>query len=69
MAASTPTLTSESRVMRRFYHKSGNFTCYPGKPTRVGVRYLDDGSKQRYCKKCGSTIGQIAPPRAAYAKK
>lgn len=35
MAASTPTLKSESREMRRFYHKSANFTCYPGKPQRV----------------------------------
>ncbi len=23
------------------------------RPTRVGVRFLDDGSKSRYCKKCG----------------
>lgn len=37
--------------------------------TRVGVRYLDDGSKERYCKKCGAGNGQIAPPRARYARK
>jgi large subunit ribosomal protein L24 len=24
-----------------------------GKPTRVGVRVLDDGSRARFCKKCG----------------
>ena len=24
-----------------------------GKPTRVGFRFLEDGSKSRYCKKCG----------------
>jgi large subunit ribosomal protein L24 len=24
-----------------------------GKPTRVGFRYLDDGTKARFCKKCG----------------
>ena len=36
--------------------------------TRTGVRYADDGSKHRYCKKCGAAIGQIAPPRARYAK-
>lgn len=39
-----------------------------GKPSRTGARYLDDGSKERYCKKCGSSIGQIAPPRPRYAK-
>lgn len=39
-----------------------------GAPTRTGARYLDNGSKERYCKKCGSGIGQIAPPRARHAK-
>jgi len=39
------------------------------KPTRVGVRYLPDGSKERYSKKSGVSMGAIAPPRASYAKK
>lgn len=38
-------------------------------PTRIGFRYEDDGSKHRFCKKCGASLGQIAPPRATYAKK
>ncbi len=38
-------------------------------PTRLGVRYLDDGSKERFCKKCGAANGQIAPPKTRYAKK
>jgi large subunit ribosomal protein L24 len=37
--------------------------------TRVGVRYLPDGSKERYAKKSGVSLGPVAPPRAAYAKK
>ena len=37
--------------------------------TRTGVRYLEDGSKVRFCKKCGAAIGQIAPPKARQAKK
>jgi large subunit ribosomal protein L24 len=37
--------------------------------TRAGARYLDDGSKERYCKKCGRSLGQISPPRAAYARQ
>ena len=37
-------------------------------PTRTGARYLDDGSKERYCKKCGAGNGLISPPKAAYAK-
>jgi len=39
-----------------------------GNPTRVGVRYLDDGRKERYAKKSGTSLGEIAPARAAYAK-
>lgn len=40
-----------------------------GKPTRVGVRYLEDGSKERYAKKSGKSIGKIAPARAQHAAK
>jgi large subunit ribosomal protein L24 len=38
-------------------------------PTRVGVRILDDGSKERFSKKSGASMGIIAPPKAALAKK
>ncbi len=37
--------------------------------TRTGARHQDDGSKHRYCKKCGADNGQLAPPKARYAKK
>lgn len=40
-----------------------------GKPTRIGVRYLPDGTKERYSKKSGATISVIAPARASHAKK
>lgn len=40
-----------------------------GQPTRVGARFLEDGSKERFCKKCGAANGQIAPPKASKAKK
>ena len=33
-------------------------------PARVGARTLEDGSKQRYCKKCDANIGQISPPKS-----
>jgi len=36
---------------------------------RVGARFLDDGRKERFCKKCGKGLGEISPPKAAYAKK
>jgi large subunit ribosomal protein L24 len=40
-----------------------------GAATRLGARYLPDGAKERYCKKCGAGNGQIAPAKARYAKK
>jgi large subunit ribosomal protein L24 len=40
-----------------------------GKPTRTGVRYRDDGTKELYAKKSGTTIRVLSKPRAAYAKK
>jgi len=39
------------------------------KPTRVGVRYLPDGSKELYAKKSGTTIRSLSKARAAYATK
>jgi large subunit ribosomal protein L24 len=40
-----------------------------GKGTRVGARYLGDGSKERFCKKCSAALGRISPPRETYATK
>lgn len=37
--------------------------------TRLGVRYAGDGSKERFCKACGSNMGQVAPPRKAHERK
>ena len=39
-----------------------------GNPTRIGVRYLDDGSKERFAKKSGASLGKVAPARASYKK-
>lgn len=39
------------------------------KPTRVGVRYLDDGSKELYAKKSGTRIRLLSKPDPKYAKK
>ena len=38
-------------------------------PTRVGVRYTEDGRKERYAKRSGASLGFISPPRKAYARK
>jgi large subunit ribosomal protein L24 len=39
------------------------------KPTRVGVRYLPDGSKELYSKKSKSRIRLLSKPNPKYAKK
>ena len=39
------------------------------KTTRLGVRHADDGSKERFCKRCGASAGVISPAKARYAKK
>lgn len=38
------------------------------KPTRVGFRYLADGTKERYAKRSGVALGSISPARKRYAK-
>ena len=39
------------------------------KPTRIGFRYLDDGSKERFAKRSGVSLGVVSPPRARHAKE
>jgi large subunit ribosomal protein L24 len=39
-----------------------------GQPTRVGVRILADGSKERYSKKSSASMGEISPPKEARKK-
>jgi large subunit ribosomal protein L24 len=40
-----------------------------GKATRTGARFANDGSKERFCKRCSAAQGAIAPPHASHAKK
>ena len=47
----------------KFYCSS----CQSG--VRLGVRFLEDGSKERFCKNCGTSLGELAPAKPAYAKK
>ena len=37
------------------------------KGVRTGARFLKDGSKERYCRKCGGSLGPIAPARKSHA--
>ncbi len=40
-----------------------------GAAARLGARYLDNGSKERFCKRCGAGNGELSPARARYAKE
>jgi large subunit ribosomal protein L24 len=40
-------------------------TCRRG--VRIGRRYAADGRKERYCKKCGNSLGSLSKPRRRYA--
>lgn len=37
--------------------------------TRTGARFRDDGTKERFCKKCGAANGVIAPAHKSHASK
>lgn len=37
--------------------------------TRLGIRFTDEGVKERFCKKCGANAGEIAPAHVSHAKK
>ena len=38
------------------------------KPTRIGYRFLDDGSKERFARISNVSLGQVSPAKAAHAK-
>lgn len=40
-----------------------------GKRTRVGVRFLADGRKERFAKVSGASLGEISPANANRAKR
>ena len=40
-------------------------TC--GQGVKLGYRYLEDGSKERFCRKCEKSVGQTSPARKQYA--
>jgi large subunit ribosomal protein L24 len=49
-----------SNVM--FYCESCN------RPTRLGLRYTNEGAKERFCKRCQTAVGTVSPPKAAHAR-
>lgn len=48
--------------------QASNVLYYCGacnKPTRVGFRVTAEGAKERYCKACQASAGQVSPARKA----
>jgi large subunit ribosomal protein L24 len=39
-----------------------------GRGVRLGIRYRDDGGKERFCKRCKKSVGVISPPKVRYAE-
>jgi len=39
-----------------------------GKASRLGLRYVADGAKERFCRRCDKSVGTISPPKATYSK-
>ena len=39
-----------------------------GAAGRVGRRILDNGQKERYCKRCSTGLGTLGPPKPSRAK-
>jgi large subunit ribosomal protein L24 len=40
-------------------------TCQRG--VRLGLRFDADGAKERFCRKCGKSVGLVSPARANHA--
>jgi large subunit ribosomal protein L24 len=38
------------------------------KPTRIGYRYLDDGTKERFARISQASLGVVSPAKKSYAK-
>ncbi len=38
-------------------------------PSRLGLRYTEDGAKERFCRRCQASAGTVSPPKSMYAKK
>lgn len=37
--------------------------------SKLGARFTDEGAKERFCRKCKASVGELSPPKASYAKK
>ncbi|HBN77489.1 MAG TPA: 50S ribosomal protein L24 [Planctomycetaceae bacterium] len=65
-----PKSPSGGRLQMEMPIQSSNVMYYCescSKPARLGLRYTEEGSKERFCKKCGTACGTISPPREKYA--
>lgn len=40
-----------------------------GRGVRLGLRYREDGGKERFCRRCQKSVGAVSPAKSPYAKK
>jgi large subunit ribosomal protein L24 len=40
--------------------------CQQG--VRLGLRYNSEGAKERFCRKCGTAVGEVSPAKKRYAR-
>lgn len=60
------------RLSKEMPVQLSNLQYYCGscsKGVRLGSRFKDDGSKERFCKKCSTGVGELSPAKASRAKK
>jgi large subunit ribosomal protein L24 len=51
---------------------TSNVMLYCGscsKGTKVGLRRAQDGSKERFCRKCGAALGTVSPAKSKMAAR
>src|SRR5262245_18465904 len=60
------------RLSKEMPIDASNVALYCGscrRGVRIGRRYTHDGAKERYCKKCGNSLGMLSKPNPKYARK
>ncbi len=53
------------RFEKAIFASNVMFYCETCKqPVRIGFRFKADGAKERFCKKCNNSAGQVSPARS-----
>ena len=67
-----PKSPSGGRLKMEMPIQSSNVAFYCescSRGVRLGMRYTAEGAKERFCRKCKTSVGVVSPPRPKYAQK